>query len=149
MCYPSAGSTGGPGSERREFITLLGGAAAAWPLAARAQQPAMPAGRGPQQRVNLNPFTHFRGAHSIKDWVKQGRNVTIEYRWAEDETIVCRRWRPMSPSSSHGDRGDRRKSFGTGGKSGDRNHSNRLDTAMTRESRRRQAETDPAATSRA
>jgi putative tryptophan/tyrosine transport system substrate-binding protein len=76
------------GIGRREFITLLGGAAVAWPLAVRAQQPAMPvigflgATTPSAQKKWTDAFVQRLRE---LDWI-EGRNVAILYRWAEGRT---------------------------------------------------------------
>jgi hypothetical protein len=71
--------------KRREFITLVGGTAVTWPLAVRAQQPAMPvvgylSGTSPDDSIQI--VADFRRGLAETGYV-EGRNLAIEYRWLE------------------------------------------------------------------
>jgi hypothetical protein len=91
--------------KRRDFIALLGGAAAAWPLAARAQQPTMPV------VGYLSGLSRATAPHMTAAWERglresgfiESRNVAIEYRFADGQydrlpalaaELVCRHGRP-------------------------------------------------------
>src|SRR5262249_25233746 len=82
--------------KRREFITLLGGAAAAWPLAARAQQPDR------MRRIGIIPpgtegdteaqtrLAAFRQAMEQLGW-KESHNIRFEYRWTSGDAELFKK----------------------------------------------------------
>jgi hypothetical protein len=95
--------------KRREFITLLGGGAIAWPLAARAQQGGQMwrigvlTGDSENDPVAKSRISAFTQALADLGWT-DGRNVRMDLRWYGDDTLgyerSCRSWSVCNPTSS-------------------------------------------------
>jgi putative ABC transport system substrate-binding protein len=81
--------------KRREFVTLVGGVAAAWPLAARAQQPermrriGVLMGAVESDLARQSQLAAFRGGLAKLGW-REGSNIGIEVRWGADPELCAR-----------------------------------------------------------